>query len=307
MKTARIALFAAGIFAAATLSAQSFVSIPLSKDTFENTHITKFEKANYQGMDCYKKYVVSLQHTGIATIWKYDGKEKLEKISSFELATHDPVNHSNVASFGVEKFDRKDPLPLLYISQCHKKPYNGLKDVLFVERINPDMKGSTLVQTIYFEDPNNLFGYALQWVVDKKNKMLYGYGNTTKDKDLEGNRHRVIKFALPKLSDSDANGMVVLKESDALENYVLEDNGLSFATIGQGLCIWKDRLMMPTGLGTEQYPSYLFVWDLKNKRPVEVLDMSIGTTGELEDLAHFKGKKYLVQGQDGLFLMKYKK
>ena len=70
MKTARIALFAAGIFAAATLSAQSFVSIPLSKDTFENTHITKFEKANYQGMDCYKKYVVSLQHTGIATIWK---------------------------------------------------------------------------------------------------------------------------------------------------------------------------------------------------------------------------------------------
>ena len=174
-------------------------------------------------------------------------------------------------------------------------------------QLNPDMKGSTLVQTIYFEDPNNLFGYALQWVVDKKNKMLYGYGNTTKDKDLEGNRHRVIKFALPKLSDSDANGMVVLKESDALENYVLEDNGLSFATIGQGLCIWKDRLMMPTGLGTEQYPSYLFVWDLKNKRPVEVLDMSIGTTGELEDLAHFKGKKYLVQGQDGLFLMKYKK
>ena len=212
-----------------------------------------------------------------------------------------------MASFGVEKFNKKDPLPLLYISQCHKKPYNGLKDVLFVERINPDMKGSTLVQTIYFEDPNNLFGYALQWVVDKKNKMLYGYGNTTKDKDLEGNRHRVIKFALPKLSDSDANGMVVLKESDALENYVLEDNGLSFATIGQGLCIWKDRLMMPTGLGTEQYPSYLFVWDLKNKRPVEVLDMSIGTTGELEDLAHFKGKKYLVQGQDGLFLMKYKK
>jgi hypothetical protein len=152
-------------------------------------------------MDCYKKYVVSLQHTGIATIWKYDGKEKLEKISSFELATHDPVNHSNVASFGVEKFDRKDPLPLLYISQCHKKPYNGLKDVLFVERINPDMKGSTLVQTIYFEDPNNLFGYALQWVVDTRNQCLYGFGNTTKDKDLEGNRHRIIKFRLPKISE----------------------------------------------------------------------------------------------------------
>ena len=64
--------------------------------------------------------------------------------------------------------------------------------------------------------------------------------------------------------------------------------------------------MMPTGLGTDKYPSYLFVWDLKRRRPIEVLDMSLGTTGELEDLAHYRGKRFLVQGQDGLFLMNYK-
>ena len=282
---------------------QGFVSVPLSTDSFSNRHITAFEKANYQGMDCYKNYVVSLQHTGIATVWKYDGKDGLEKLGKFNLATHDPVNHSNVCSFGVEKADRKDPMPVVYVSQCHKQPYKGRKDVLFVERILPGFQSSELVQTIHFDDVDNLYGYALQWVVDRQHKVLYGYGNTTKDKDVEGNRHRVIKFRLPKISEGD----VVFTKDDIIDTYVVEDHGLAYATIGQGLCIWKGKLMMPTGLGTPEYPSYLFVWDLKNKRPVEVLDMSIGTTGELEDLAHFKCKRFLVQGQDGLFEMKYKK
>jgi hypothetical protein len=288
-----------------TLAAQNkgFVSVPLSTDSFENRHITAFEKANYQGMDCYKNFVVSLQHTGIATVWKYDGKDGLQKLGRFNLATHDPVNHSNVCSFGVEKADRKAPMPVIYVSQCHKQPYKGRKDVLFVERILPGFQSSELVQTIHFDDVDNLYGYALQWVVDRQHKVLYGYGNTTKDKDVEGNRHRVIKFRLPKISEGD----VVFTKDDIIDTYVVEDHGLAYATIGQGLCIWKGKLMMPTGLGTPEYPSYLFVWDLKNKRPVEVLDMSIGTTGELEDLAHFKCKRFLVQGQDGLFEMKYKK
>ena len=194
-------------------------------------------------------------------------------------------------------------MPVIYVSQCHKQPYQGRKDVLFVERILPGFQSSQLVQTIHFEDTDGLFGYALQWVVDRQHKYLYGFGNTTKDKDVQGNKHRVIKFRLPKISEGD----VVFTNDDIIETYTVEDNGLAYATIGQGLCIWKGKLMMPTGLGTPEYPSYLFVWDLKNKRPVEVLDMSLGTTGELEDQAHFKCKRFLVQGQDGLFEMKYRK
>ena len=295
---------AAGLILAVCVSAQNkgFVSVPLSTDSFSNRHITAFEKANYQGMDCWKNYVVSLQHTGIATVWKYDGKDGLEKLGRFNLATHDEVNHSNVCSFGVEKFDKADPMPVIYVSQCHKKPYQGRKDVLFVERVKPGFQGSELVQTIHFDDVDGLFGYALQWVVDRQNKVLYGFGNTTKDKDVEGNRHRIIKFRLPKISEGD----VVFGKDDIIETYTVEDYGLKYATIGQGLCIWKGKLMMPTGLGTPEYPSYLFVWDLKNRKPVEVLDMSLGTTGELEDLAHFKCNRFLVQGQDGLFEMKYR-
>lgn len=301
----RIILTTAALLIAAVSLAQNkgFVSVPLSTDSFSNRHITRFEKANYQGMDCWKNYVVSLQHTGIATVWKYDGKDGLEKLGAFNLATHDEVNHSNVCSVGVEKFDKADPMPVIYVSQCHKKPYQGRKDVLFVERVKPGFQGSELVQTIHFDDVDGLFGYALQWVVDRRNKVLYGFGNTTKDKDVEGNRHRIIKFRLPKISEGD----VVFGKEDILETYTVEEYGLKYATIGQGLCIWKGKLMMPTGLGTPEYPSYLFVWDLKNRKPVEVLDMSLGTTGELEDLAHFRCKRFLVQGQDGLFELRYKK
>ena len=283
--------------------AQSYVSVPLSTDTFENRHITRFEKANYQGMDCWRHYIVSLQHTGIATVWKYDGKDGLERLGGFNLATHDPVNHSNVCSFGVEKAVPGDPMPVIYVSQCHKKPYQGRKDVLFVERISPDFQSSSLVQTIHFDDVDGLFGYALQWVVDRQHRLLYGFGNTTGDKDVDHNKHRVIKFRLPKLNEGD----ITFTKADILETYTVEAHGLSYATIGQGLCIWNNKLMMPTGLGTEKYPSYLFVWDLKKKCPVEVLDMSIGTTGELEDLAHFRCRRFLVQGQDGLFELKYRK
>ena len=300
----RFIVIAAGLFLAASVFAQNqgFVSMPLSTDTFKNTHLVRFDKANYQGMDCWKNYIVSLQHTGIATVWKYNGGNRLSKLGNFPLATYDEVNHSNVCSFGLEKVKACDPMPVIYVSQCHKNPYKGRKDVLFVERILPGFQGSELVQTIHFDDADGLFGYALQWVVDRQNKVLYGYGNTTKDKDVEGNRHRVIKFRLPKISEGD----VVFGKDDIIETYVVEDYGLAYATIGQGLCIWNGLLMMPTGLGTDKYPSYLFVWDLKNRRPVEVLDMSLGTTGELEDLAHYKGNRFFVQGQDGLFELKYR-
>jgi hypothetical protein len=300
----RFIVIAAGLFLAASVLAQNqgFVSMPLSKDTFKNTHLVRFEKANYQGMDCWKNYIVSLQHTGIATVWKYGGSNRLTKLGNFPLATHDEVNHSNVCSFGVEKARACDPMPVIYVSQCHKNPYKGRKDVLFVERILPGFQGSELVQTIHFDDVDGLFGYALQWVVDRQNKVLYGYGNTTKDKDVDGNRHRVIKFRLPKISEGD----VVFGKDDIIETYVVEDYGLAYATIGQGLCIWNGLLMMPTGLGTDKYPSYLFVWDLKDRKPIEVLDMSRGTTGELEDLAHYKGNRFFVQGQDGLFELKYR-
>ena len=278
----------------------------LTSDGFRAEEICKitFNKGYaIQGMDVYKDYVISCRNKGAIHIYTFDGKS-LEPVSDFLMESTHENNHSNVAAFGPFFYDRKDPFPLLYVSQAAKKPAaNGLKDVCFVERIMPDMKSSQLVQTIYYDDVNKDFDYALQWVVDRKNRMLYGYGNTTKDRDVEGNRHRVIKFRLPSLEDSDENGLVVLKPEDALENYLIEDYGFRFATIGQGLCIWKDVLYMPTGFGTEKFPSYMFCWNLKKKKMEKVLDLRQATYGELEDMGRWRDR-FLIMGIDGVFTIK---
>ena len=253
---------------------------------------------SYQGMDVWGDYLLSLQDKGVATIYKLSCRD-YRKVSQFHLATYDEANHSNVLSFGCEKFDRKDPFPLAYISQCHRKTYKGMKDVLFVERIAPDLQSSTLVQTILYDDRNGDFGYALQWVIDRQNQMLYGYGNTI-DNSNPANRHRVIKFLLPKLAEGD---FVVLKPEDALENYTIEEaSGYSFNPVGQGLYVYKDKLYMPTGVAKYETPSILYVWDLAAKT-MEAVDLTRCTAGELEDISRWRGR-FIIQGQDGLFVIR---
>lgn len=249
----------------------------------------------YQGMDIYGDYMVSCQNQGIATVYRLSG-DSFGPAGQFHLASFHKNNHANVASFGVEKAAKEDPLPLLYVSQCHKKPVDGRKDVLYVERIAPDFSGSSLVQTIFYDDVNKDFGYALQWVIDREHKMLYGYGNTVNNTDPL-NRHRIIKFRLPALSDGP---FVVLRSEDALENYLIEDvSGFRFNPVGQGLFIRKGLLYMPTGLGKAEAPSILYIWDLRRHSMHEV-DLSRCTTGEFEDISYYKGAFY-IQGQDGIF------
>lgn len=249
----------------------------------------------YQGMDIYGDYMLSLQHEGYATVYRLSG-DSFTKAGQFRLGSFHPYNHANVASFGVEKAQKGDPMPVVYVSHCHKKPAAEGKDVCYVERIAPDLRSSEVVQVIHYEDVNQDFGYALQWVVDPKAKMLYGYGNTI-DNSHPDNRHRIIKFRLPQLSDG---AMVVLHPEDALENYLIEEvSDFRFNPIGQGLYVRGGKLYMPTGIGTGPKPSILYIWDLKKKR-MQVADLTECTSGELEDIAFYKGKCW-IQGQDGIF------
>ena len=254
----------------------------------------------YQGMDLWGEYVFSCQNQGIGTIYKL-GSDSFEKIGQFNLGSFDRSNHANVASFGVEKVDVSDPFPVAYISHCHKRLINDRKDLCFVERISKDMQSSELVQTIFYDDVNKDFGYALQWVVDRKNGFLYGYGNTVNNTDA-ANCHRIIKFRLPKLSEGE---FVTLRSEDALENYTIEEvSGFKFNPIGQGLDIRNGKLYMPTGVGDEKRPSILYIWDLRKRKMAKVVDLSKCTTGEFEDIAVINPRKVLIQSQDGLFIVK---
>ena len=254
----------------------------------------------YQGMDIYGNYMLSCQNQGIATVYLLSGTS-FKALGQFHFKTFHEHNHANVATFGLEKAQPSDPVPVAYISQCSKSAIDGMKDVLYAERILTDFSGSEHLQTIFYDDVNKDFGYALQWVIDREEKMLYGYGNTVNNSD-PANRHRVIKFRLPALSEGK---LVVLKPEDALENYLIEDeSGFKFNPVGQGLFIEKGKLYMSTGVGKVKTPSVLYIWDLK-KRTMQGLDLSLVTTGEFEDISRF-GKWFYIQGQDGIFRLRVK-
>ena len=252
---------------------------------FSNASVQKLadlqgvQKQSYQGMAIYNDYLVSLQNTGQATIYRLQN-DKLQMLRQFPLASHTNENHANVAFFGTERYHKNDMFPLLYVSQCSKQHYKGMKDVCFVERISLTREPQ-LVQTIVLDDPNGLFGYALQWMIDAKHNRLVGYGNTVENMG-KGNRWRTMIFPMPKLSDGP---IVHLNPRNALENYCIQDLDPRFPSnhIGQGACIKGDQMFIPVGLGTEKQPSILYVWNLKTKKLDGIHNFQQQVPHEFED------------------------
>ena len=314
--TLRTAVMAALLAAAAVPSAQAAGSRPVKKQGAATTAYTYtgpriqigshpytcslvgtvkgMQGQAFQGMAVYGHYVVSLQNTGICNISTYDGKT-LKQLAAYKLASCDRANHSNVGAFGTEKADAADPMPVLYVSQTSRELYKGRKDVCFVERLGMDK--STTVQTIYFDDTDKLFGYALQWTVDRFNNLLIGYGNTINN-DSPQNRHAVIIFRLPKLGEGSD---VTLHRDQALDFFYLEDthNVNLNPLIGQGLCVSNGRLFMPTGFGTAQRPSIMYVVGLATHRLENVIDMTRSTKHELEDCDVYNDECMLLQNVKG--------
>ena len=253
-----------------------------------------FSGQSYQGMAIWGDYLVSLQNTGLATVYRLY-PDSLQKLCQFPLASQTKENHANVAFFGMERFDKKDDFPLLYVSQCSKQRYNGMKDVCFVERISLTAP-SELVQTIVLDDDEGLFGYALQWMIDRKRGLLIGYGNTVENMG-KGNRWRTIVFPMPKLSDGP---VVHLQPKDALDNYCIQDLDPRFPSnhIGQGACVIKDQMFIPVGVGTEKHPSILYVWNLRKKRLDHILNFQQQVPHEFEDCEPY-GRDLIMQTNGG--------
>lgn len=261
------------------------------------------QKQSYQGMAIYGDYLVSLQNTGQATIYRFQN-DKLQPVRQFPLASHTAENHANVAFFGTERYHKSDQFPLLYVSQCSKQLYRGMKDVCFVERIS--LTGEPqLVQTIVLDDPDGLFGYALQWMIDAKHNRLIGYGNTIENMG-KGNRWRTIVFPMPKLSDGP---IVHLNPRNALDNYCIQDLDPRFPSnhIGQGACIKGDQMFIPVGVGTEQQPSILYVWNLKKKQLDRIHNFQQQVPHEFEDCKPYRRSLIMQTNGGGVLRFKPKK
>ena len=254
-------------------------------------------------MAFYGDYLVSLQNTGQATIYRFQN-DKLQPVRQFPLASHTAENHANVAFFGTERYHKSDQFPLLYVSQCSKQLYRGMKDVCFVERIS--LTGEPqLVQTIVLDDPDGLFGYALQWMIDAKHNRLIGYGNTIENMG-KGNRWRTMVFPMPKLSDGP---IVHLNPRNALDNYCIQDLDPRFPSnhIGQGACIKGDQMFIPVGVGTEQQPSILYVWNLKKKQLDRIHNFQQQVPHEFEDCKPYRRSLIMQTNGGGVLRFKPKK
>ena len=242
----------------------------------------------------------------MATTYKYDGMT-VAKIATFKLGSYSDKNTAKVASFSNQFFSREDKMPLLFVSQSHNEAVGGQKDVIFVEQISANMKSSKLVAKIQFKEANKLFGNTLQWVVDKENKFLYGFGNTIDDSNAS-NKHRLVKFKLPTIAVK-AKGKNIptinLSEKDLLENYLIEDYCPLFKSMAShGLMVKYGLLYMPVGRGTSSQPSTMYVWNLAKRKLQNAIDMSTSTTGELTDCAECMGE-LLIQSQDSIYKLRF--
>lgn len=285
-------IFAAIILCALPIYIDAQTSTPKVEQVMP---LEKKAPTSFQGMAISGSVMASLQDRGYVRL--YDLKTMKALTDTFRLGSFGAQNHANVAAFGVEKYSRQDPLPLLYVSQAHRKALRGMKNACFVERLSMDGKAET-VQRIVLDSIDNYYGYALQWTIDRRRKLLIGFGNTISN-EAEGNRLRIMTFHLPRLKDG---AVVRLKPSDALENYLLQDLDAQYPAkvIGQGAGVSGHCLWMPTGFGTEKWPSVIYVWNLKKHRLQSVIPLQRVMPHELEDIDFHRGRALIQTNGTGI-------
>lgn len=310
-KTARHLTFIFTLITAMTvLHAQAAQDLVLTSDALPDSASVDFRHKSWklshtgtQGMDTYGNYLVSLKAEGICQVYSFDGKTLTALTNDFHLGSYDPINHANLASFSNQFYADGDKLPLVYISRTSwNRDEKGYSNYCFVERINPDNSTSTLVQTIIYKDWQG----SGQWMIDRQNNYLYLWGNTAGNKKT-GNKHYVVKFNIPAVSKAGADTVYLGKE-DALENYLWEDT-YSQGAVGviQGGCVYDDMMFLPTGYDTDDDPSVIWIWDLKNRTMVSQKNFSGILSGELEDVS-IRNNKIVIQTHNGyIYQLNYKK
>lgn len=155
-------------------------------------------RSSAQGFAKWGRYGFSFRDKGQVVI--VDLKKKTF-VNTFKMEGNN--SHCNNAVFGVEKFDRKSRFPVIYVSECVSgERACNVTDI--------SLTGSRIVQRIVYKGDDIKF--AQDWFVDRKGKFLYSYG--MHDKVI-----RISKFKLPKLSDSNEEGLVILTEKDVIDYF----------------------------------------------------------------------------------------
>jgi hypothetical protein len=206
-----------------------------------------------QGFAIHGRYGFSMHDKGQCVI--IDLKRK-EFVTTFIMEGN--TGHCNNASFGVERYSRRSPFPLFYVTECRGDRVCYVNDIT--------LTGSRLVQTIHYNG-DDITGPA-DWAVDARRRHIYLYCTI-------GSTRYLKIFPLPTLADSDARGEVHLAEEDAIASLPAGN-----ITIPQGSHIYGRYIFLPEGIPPR--PTQLQITDLvtaENLSPVELSHLNLEPEG----------------------------
>ncbi|MDF9827195.1 hypothetical protein M2447_001284 [Ereboglobus sp. PH5-10] len=249
--------------------------------TLEYPFVGTYKREAAQGMAIHKDTAFLFNNTGICRMYNL---KTGEFITSFELDTLAPENHSNCADFGVEYPAGNHSYPAIYVSECYGKRR------CFVESINAS--GAKLIQTLAVKTGGK-DDRPFDWYVDREKKFLYSIAIVADDKGMR--EYRLSKYRLPALSAGDVN----FTKADVIEQFTIK-----FSQLSQGGTIRGDYLYMPVGHPKPSDPKKdrkdrgLLVVNLKTKQIEKTLELN-QLAVEPEDIAFHGDKLLMYCGQSG--------
>ena len=255
-------------------------SISFSKQRFSSEILFRLSSfgvspfsSSAQGMDIYQDEVMFQAGLGGNIIYVLDlNSQTCLGTIIFEAPNGEP-SHMNNINCG-DKYLSTDRWPLLYLSQTTNS------HACFVLRLSNNASSYEIVQTIKYGGEKHHINSLYDWFIDTKNGYIYTYGY------YNGiiNKREILKFPLPPHNVGD----VIFTDDDVIDSFVLSD-----MSIYQGTKIINGFLYAPVGYGNNDYPGYLKIVDLKEKK----LKMSIAITcGEPESIGKYKNGMIICGG-----------
>lgn len=258
-----------------------------------------------QSGDCYGDYLVTVarleEKFGLYNLKTKKLLNVFRQNPKMEMKGKTDVYHANNSSFGTQKYKKRDPFPVLYVSnRCN----NAGRGVLDVYRLVPmisdganDYDSLTVeqVQTIYYPKATDKNALGSPWtVIDRENNYMYTYSRNNRKKAANFGVCRISKFKIPSVGESKE---VYLNDEDILDSYEVDFN----ASLSQGACIHNGKMYIAQGVSPNNY-LWLRVVDLKEKKLVKTYNLKeAGFTAEPEGCYIYDGHLMLSTGGKRIF------
>ncbi len=270
--------------------------------------IPTYPKHSIQGMVITADgYLVQCHDQGYCRIYDFKAKNP-EPLADFRLGSSGTGNHANAASLSSTYYKGNKDFPLLYVTGgvasgpmvCHVE--NIVKDgssysarqvqaITLADEFRWDMAPASHYKTD--DGFYKIWGFP-SWLVDNEEKCLYVFSaiyRTTLPyaRHKEQNRYVATKMRLPDVSEGD----VVLTRADVLDQILYDFD----VFITQSGCIKDSKIFYTFGFGKPRESlksSQMRVFDIKQRKIVQSLDLAEAIPEELEACSFYKGDLYVM-------------